>query len=274
MSLSDQQLLNAVRTLAEKASQAVLAVYRGCDGFDVQTKLDNTPLTEADLASHQIICEGLDALQPQYPVLSEESEAISFEERQQWQRYWLVDPLDGTKEFIERTDEFSILIALIDNHQPILGVVYAPVLEECYFALRGEGAFHQTADGKVHKLSVSSINKQKLRIIASRRHGVNKFAPFLEGFDGHEIVNRGSALKLAAIATAEADIYPRFGFTSEWDTAAGQCILEEAGGKVMNLEGEVLQYNTKESLRNPEFIAVGDVSYDWLTAIKALAIKQ
>lgn len=268
MELFELELLNSVKNIAYQAGEAVLKIYRQSASVAIATKMDSTPLTEADLTAHNIISKGLHALTPQYPILSEESDEISFSERQQWTRYWLVDPLDGTKEFLERTDEFSVLIALIENHQPIMGVIYAPVLQQWYFAWSEHGAFQQTLGEQPLALRTDDVNLENLRIIASRRHGVNKFAPFLPGFDQYTVLSRGSALKFAAIAADEADIYPRFGPTSEWDTAAGQCIVEEAGGKVMNLQGEVLQYNTKESLRNPEFIVVGDAGYDWLANFK------
>lgn len=259
-----EKLLGSAKHIAKEAGEAILAIYNHTDFLTIQTKIDQTPLTQADLISHNMIVAALSKLEPCYPLLSEESEAIDFSERASWDRYWLVDPLDGTKEFIERTDEFSVLIALIEHHQPILGVIYAPVLRESYYAYLGGGAYKEDATGKISALKVRTLTKS-LRIITSRRHGLSKFQPFMKQFAEHEIVNRGSALKFAAVAGGEVDIYPRFGPTSEWDTAAGQCIVQEAGGKVMNLAGEALQYNTKSSLENPEFMVVGDTAHDWLT---------
>lgn len=266
-------LLPDVKRIAKQAGQAVLDIYNAEQTITVATKKDDTPLTAADLASNTVITAELQKLTPLYPILSEESVNIPFAERKDWTRYWLVDPLDGTKEFIERTDEFSILIALIDKHQPIMGVIYAPVLNETYHAIKDKGAFYENANGEQFPLTSQAVS-ENLRIIASRRHGANKFSPFLKDFVEHQIVSRGSALKFAAIARGEADIYPRFGPTSEWDTAAGQCIVEEAGGKVMNLNGEVLQYNTKESLLNPEFVVIGDTTHDWLANMQQLGITS
>lgn len=266
----EKNLLEDIKKIAHRAGEAVLKIYQQTESKAIATKADDTPLTEADLIAHKIIVEGLQALMPRYPILSEESADISFTERKQWKKYWLVDPIDGTKEFLERTDEFSILIALIENHEPIMGVVYAPVLQQWYYAAKNQGAFQQTVGSKPQMLRTGTLNFNNLRIIASRRHGLTRFTPLLTDFEQHAVINRGSALKFTAVASSEADIYPRFGLTSEWDTAAGQCIVEEAGGKVMTLDGEVLQYNTKESLINPEFIVVGDPTYDWLSNIKKL----
>jgi 3'(2'), 5'-bisphosphate nucleotidase len=273
--MTDQllKLLPEIKQITKQAGRAVLDIYNADESVQVATKKDNTPLTSADLAAHKIIMQGLQQLKPAYPLLSEESIGISFDDRKNWQRYWLVDPLDGTKEFIEQTDEFSILIALIDNHKPIMGVIYAPVLDEIYYAITGHGAFYQKAYNEPVAITVTAVT-DNLRIISSRRHGQSKFVPFLTDFIAHQIVNRGSALKFAAIAMGEADIYPRFGPTSEWDTAAGQCIVTEAGGKVMDLSGKVLQYNTKESLLNPEFVVVGDPSRDWLANMQRLGITS
>lgn len=273
MNSTNQPLLEQVKAIAHAAGEAILQVYRGVALFDIQNKADNTPITNADRVAHNIIVQALAKLQPQCPVLSEESEGKAFSERQQWQRYWLVDPLDGTKEFIEGTDEFSVLIALIEQHTPIMGVIYAPVTHTYYFAERGCGAFKQVADAIPEPIQTAAVNTDHLRIIASRRHTKVKALTQLDTFASHDVVHLGSALKFAAVASGEADIYPRFGLTSEWDTAAGQCIVEEAGGKVMNLFGEVLQYNTKESLLNPEFVVVGDPDYPWLRDINALLSK-
>lgn len=256
-----KRLLPHVITLAKQASEKILELYEGV--IKVETKIDLTPLTAADLAAHQILTKGLQQLTPQLPVLTEETETIPFEVRSTWQRYWLVDPLDGTKEFIEKNGEFTVNIALIENHQPVLGIVYAPALNICYFAVRGEGAFKQEQDNAPQKIHVQQQMLTPIKITISRRHGLNKLQGLLQQFNAHTILHCGSALKFGLVAEGKADIYPRLGPTSEWDSAAAQCIVEEAGGAVIDLAGNPLRYNTKASLLNPEFLAVGDVSHNW-----------
>ncbi len=198
--------------------------------------------------------------------MSEESTDIPFSERAEWQRYWLVDPLDGTKEFIKRTGDFTVNIALIDNHHPVLGVVYAPTSSNCYFAMRDAGAFKQLADGTRIALKTRSCPKDNLRVIGSRRHGVSELQTFLNRLGHFEMIAMGSSLKFCRVAEGEADVYPRFGLTSEWDTAAAQCVLEQAGGAVFDTYGLPLQYNTRDSLLNPHFLAVGDIRHEWLAS--------
>jgi len=259
-------LLSNIITIAQQASQQILTIYHG--DFSSQLKTDKTPITAADLAAHETITKGLKQLTPDLPILSEESASIPFAERQQWQRYWLVDPLDGTKEFIAKNDEFTINIALIENHKPILGVIFAPVLNICYFATHEQGAFKQIGNSMPEKMHARAWQGGKLTIASSRRHGVDKLQNFLQQFSDYSVLYRGSALKFGLIAEGAADVYLRLGPTSEWDTAAGQCILEEVGGAVMDLNGNSFCYNTKESLLNPEFFAVGDKAHDWANYLK------
>lgn len=250
-------MLSDLQSLAKKAGEAILTVYRS-DDWGVQEKSDSSPLTKADLLSHNIIVEGLRQLTPNLPVLSEESKEISWEERKQWSEYWLVDPLDGTKEFVNKTDEFTVNIALIKEHQPIIGIVYAPVLNVMYVAEQGKGAY-KVEDGQKQVIRVSQKLLKKVKVVASRRHGDNKdLQKFLDQFDEYELINIGSSLKICLVAEGKADFYPRFGLTSEWDTAAAQCVLEEADGGLIALSGShsgALSYNQKESLLNPCFIA-------------------
>ena len=254
-------LLKPVLALAQKAGEAVLQIYNQEVKTAVTLKADRTPVTAADLASHDILVAGLQKLTPGIPVLSEESAAIPFAERQHWQQYWLIDPVDGTMEFIEGTDEFVINIALIEKHTAVLGMIYAPVTKIAYEATRGCGAFKHTAEGTYEFIKTREMTNSII-IALSRRHG-NGTRKFLERFGNYELLLRGSALKFGLLAEGLADIYPRLGPTSEWDTAAGQCILEEAGGQVVDFSGVPLQYNTKDSLENPPFIAVGDGKLEW-----------
>lgn len=256
------QYLKQAYTLAEQAGEAILAVYAS-DDFEVSIKDDNTPLTKADVLANQVIVDGLKALTPDIPILSEEFTEVPYSERKMWNQYWLIDPLDGTKEFIDRTGEFTVNIALIDGDQAMLGVVYVPVLGEGYEACRGCGAFKRSKDGTYNFINARPRPENNVKVAISRRHG-NSSAQLLEKLGSHELIHKGSALKICLVAEGEADIYPRFGPTSEWDTAAGQCILEEAGGRLMNFKGEELRYNQKASTLNPEFLAVGDSSHDWL----------
>ena len=253
-------LLPQVVSLARDAGASVMTIYE-TGNVDVQIKADASPLTQADLASHRIIVEGLSRLTPDWPILSEESTKIPFEQRSAWQRYWLVDPLDGTKEFINRTGEFTVNIALIENGFPILGVVYAPVIDRMYFALAGSGAFRET-DGKASQVRVCDYKSGTVRIVASRSHRGEKLDAFLTRIGEHEAVSMGSSLKLCLVAEGCADLYPRLGPTMEWDTAAAQCVVEVAGGAVEDINGIRLRYN-KPDLLNPEFMVSGNPPFPW-----------
>ncbi len=253
--------------LARCAGDAVMNVY--AQDFAVYEKQDRSPLTEADLASHRLITETLATLTPDVPVLSEESAALPWEERRTWRRYWLVDPLDGTKEFVKRNGEFTVNIALIEDHAPVLGVVYAPVLKTLYWGVQGEGAWQD--DGGVQRLEPLPFpaDTGPWKIVGSRSHGSAAFDAFVSQFERVEAVPVGSSLKFCLVAAGEAHLFPRFGPTSEWDTAAGQCVVEAAGGAVYNLEsGEPLRYNTKTSLLNPHFLVTAEPSTRFLKASK------
>jgi 3'(2'), 5'-bisphosphate nucleotidase len=255
-----QALLPQVCTIAREAARAILAVYE--NDFEVARKDDRSPLTEADLAAHHVIVDGLRALTPDVPILSEESASIAWVERQRWTRYWLVDPLDGTREFDKRNGEFTVNIALIDGDRPVLGVVQTPVTGEIVWASLGEGAWTAGQDGEPRRCHTRP-RANPLIVAGSRSHGDPRLVDLLGRIGPHDIVPLGSSLKFLRIATAQADLYVRLGRTSEWDTAAAQCVLEEAGGAVIDLDGQPLRYNRKESLLNPEFIACGDPRQDW-----------
>ena len=246
--------------IARDAGAAIMEVY--AQDFDVEAKADASPLTAADMAAHRIICARLAALTPDIPVLSEESATIDWATRRGWSRYWLVDPLDGTREFVKKNGEFTVNIALIDGDASIMGVVYAPALDYMVHAERGVGAFVRDGTSDV-ALMTQQPAPTPLRVAASRSHLDARTAAALEKMGATERIGMGSSLKFCRIAEGRMDVYPRFGPTSEWDTAAAQCVLEAAGGVVLTLDGAALRYNTKESLLNPHFIALGDGKLSW-----------
>ncbi|MCX7562943.1 3'(2'),5'-bisphosphate nucleotidase CysQ [Xanthomonadaceae bacterium XH05] len=248
--------------IAREAGAAILDVY-GQD-FSVDAKDDHSPLTAADLAAHRIILHGLMQLTPGVPVLSEEGAKIDWATRRQWMCYWLVDPLDGTREFVKRNGEFTVNIALIEQGEPVLGIVHAPVLDYLVHAQQGAGCWlRDTATGEDMRLATQRPAVAPLRVAASRSHLDERTARALEAIGEHEHHSLGSSLKFCRIAEGRADVYPRFGPTSEWDTAAGQCVLEAAGGVVLDLAGEPFRYNRGPSLLNPDFIALGDPDLPW-----------
>jgi 3'(2'), 5'-bisphosphate nucleotidase len=254
------ELREACLRLATAAGAAILEVY--AQDFDVEHKDDNSPLTQADLASHRIIVEGLRALAPDIPVLSEEDADIPWSVRRTWNRHWLVDPLDGTREFVKKNGEFTVNIALVEDGVPVLGVVYAPVFDYLLHAERGAGAFLREAGGDIALLTRRPATAP-LRVAASRSHLDERTAAALQRMGETERHGLGSSLKFCRIAEGRIDVYPRFGPTSEWDTAAAQCVLEGAGGVVLRLDGRPLDYNRKENILNPDFIALGDAGLPW-----------
>ncbi len=252
-------LLPQVVSLARSAGDAILRVYNR--NFSVQQKEDASPLTAADVASHRLIVEKLARLTPDVPRLSEEGADIPFVERQEWRRFWLIDPLDGTKEFVKRNGEFTVNIALIDNGRPVLGVVHAPVLQKTYYAAEGCGAWLGT--GGVPQPLRTVKTAQTPRLVVSRSHVTPELEAFLRKLPAHDALNIGSSLKLCLVAEGKADFYPRIGPTSEWDTAAGHCVVEQAGGSVTDTSFRPLRYNTHETLLNPHFLVIGDPAYPW-----------
>lgn len=248
--------------LAKQAGSAILNIYQ--QDFAVVDKTDNSPLTEADLAANDVILAGLSSMTPNVPVLSEESSEVAAAVRHRWQTYWLVDPLDGTREFVKRNGEFTVNIALIENGQPVLGVVYAPVLARCYSGIAGIGAWRQDGDTAEQAIKVRVPAHPPFRVVGSRSHAGDSLSTLLAKLGSAQIISMGSSLKLCLVAEGAADLYPRLGPTSEWDTAAAQAVVEAAGGRVTDTDGQVLRYNAKESLLNPHFLVLGDATIDWL----------
>ena len=244
-------LIEQLIEISKEAGKAILEVYN--TDFDYQLKEDLSPLTKADTLSNNIICERLKALTPNIPILSEENSDIPFNIRSVWKQYWLVDPLDGTKEFIKKNDEFTVNIALIENNNPMIGLIHNPVLNTTYWGSE-LGTFLSKKNNNPQKIAVQKSQLVKSRIICSRSHKNEELEVYLRSIGKHQIIHAGSSLKFCSIASGESDIYPRFNPTSEWDTAAGQCIVESAGGTVETLDGERMQYNKKQSLINPGFI--------------------
>ncbi|MBI3610054.1 MAG: 3'(2'),5'-bisphosphate nucleotidase CysQ [Nitrospirae bacterium] len=257
---ADKRMLRDAVALAEKAGAAIMAVYTGGD-IGTTYKKDNSPLTRADTASHQVILDGLQKMSPARPVLSEESDAVPYEVRRSWESFWLVDPLDGTKEFIKGNGEFTVNIALIEDRTAVLGVVHAPTLGVTYYAMKGRGAFKQTRETTT-QIRTGDYRRGNLRIVASRSNGGEILESFLRKIGTAECVRIGSSLKFCWVAEGAAHLYPRFGPTMEWDTAAAQCVVEAAGGSVTDLEGKSLHYN-KADLVNPDFIVSGSPAFHW-----------
>ena len=256
-------LLDPVVTIARKAGDEILKIYESAD-FGVETKADHSPLTAADRASHEVIVRELAALTPDIPIMSEESAAIPYEERSSWSEYWLVDPLDGTKEFIKRNGEFTVNIALIRGHDAVLGVVHVPVKDDDYYGCRDHGAFLRRAGGAAEIIRAHADTAEPVRVVGSRSHRGASLEAFLDRVGPHEMVPMGSSLKLCLVASGDADVYPRLGPTSEWDTAAAQAVVECAGGVVVDLEGQPIRYNTRPEVLNPFFLVYGDTNRDLL----------
>ncbi|WP_194950334.1 3'(2'),5'-bisphosphate nucleotidase CysQ [Vibrio hibernica] len=258
-------LLPDVIQIAREAGQRILEIYHSKD-YQSFVKEDDTPVTSADFAAHKIITQRLPELTPDIPVLSEEAADISLKDRAQWDRYWLVDPLDGTQEFIARSGDFATVIALIENNRPIMGVVYAPVSGVTYFAYDGKGSWkipEMDEHIRIHTHKHETAD-QSISIAISRRQNINNMTKKLSPARNYELVPLGSAaLKACLVAEGAVDCYIRLGPTGEWDTAATQCIVEEAGGRILNTELEPLSYNERETLENPNFIVLGDESMDW-----------
>lgn len=250
-----------VLDIAREAGRAILAVYH--QDFSVGHKDDSSPLTIADLASHRVIAQRLGEMDPEVPILSEEGAEIPFAQRSQWQRYWLVDPLDGTREFVKRNGEFTVNIALIEQGRPVLGVVHVPVSGTSYLGLVGQGAWKIDELGHELPIRVAEQRPAKVRVAGSRSHAGDSLERFLQRLGDHEMASMGSSLKLCLVAEGAADVYPRLGPTSEWDTAAAQAVVEAAGGLVTDTQLRPLRYNTKESLLNPHFLVFGDRGENW-----------
>jgi len=263
-----KELVNPVCEIAKQAGAEIMKIY--AEGFEIEEKKDHSPLTTADLASHTLIIEKLAELTPDIPILSEESASIAYAERSSWTNYWLIDPLDGTREFIKRNGEFTVNIALITEHKSSLGVVYLPVKDICYFGARNSGAYKQNQQQSAEKIqSRKSSPKNKPTICGSRSHAGKSLQALQDKIGEFDLISMGSSIKMCLVAEGVADIYPRFGPTSEWDTAAAHCVVNEAGGVIVNTDLETLPYNTKDSLLNPSFLAVGDLNKQWQEFLRA-----
>ncbi len=259
------RLIEPVVTIARAAGEEILEVY--ATDFAVQSKADESPLTQADLASHHAIVEGLSALTPDLPIISEESGLPPYEERGEWPEYWLIDPLDGTKEFVKRNGEFTVNVALIRGAKPLFGVVHVPVTGKTYIGCEGHGA--ELRDGALEPVAirVSDESASPARVVGSRSHRSPGLDQFLGGLGESEMIPMGSSLKFCIVAEGKADVYPRFGPTSEWDTAAAQAVVEQAGGSVVTMDGAALAYNTKADILNPWFLVAGPRDRDWLALV-------
>ena len=248
----------AVIVLARAAATEILAVYDSA--FAIEHKDDRSPLTAADLASHRCIVAGLQALTPDIPVLSEESKDIDIAARREWTTFWLVDPLDGTREFIKRNGEFTVNIALVVDGVATWGVIQQPVTGALWHGGAAVGAFLREGDAADVAIHARIPASEPLRIAASRSHRDERTQAVLDALPGSDVVGCGSSLKFCRIADGGIDLYPRFGPTSEWDTAAGQAILEGAGGAVLAPDGRPFRYNQRDTLLNGDFVALGDIA--------------
>ncbi len=256
-----QELREGAIAVARDAAAAILDIYE--HAFDVVHKADASPLTAADLAAHHCIVDGLERLTPDIPVLSEEAaEDAPYDLRRQWQRLWLVDPLDGTREFVKRNGEFTVNLALIEHGIAVFGIVLAPVGGALWCGERGRGAFRRDAN-RDSAIRTTQPAATPLRVAASRSHRDPRTEAMMQRIGDTEAMALGSSLKFCRLAEGGMDVYPRFGPTSEWDTAAGQCVLEAAGGCVIDPKGRPLRYNQRETLLNGDFLALGDPDLPW-----------
>ena len=262
----NEQLIISTVEIAKEAGEAITEIYNS--DFDYQLKKDLSPITAADNLSHIIITKRLKILTPEIPILSEENCDIPYKIRANWTKYWLVDPLDGTKEFIKRNGEFTVNIALIENNTPIFGVIHLPVTSETYWGSQVNGSFYSNKNNDVERISVSDNHQNPMRIVASRSHPSEMLNSLLEKLVDYEIIEVGSSIKFCHIASGQADCYPRFGPTSEWDTAAGEAIVRFAGGQIVTTNGNSIKYNLKGNYLNPNFI----VSNDKINADRILSL--
>ena len=280
--LLTRELLQTVAEIAQRAGASIMEVYTRSESPEVLHKADNSPLTQADMQANALIVDALQALSPHLPVLSEESPAVPYEQRRQWQQYWLVDPLDGTREFLSRNGEFTVNIALIDHGAPVLGVVLVPVSGVIYagFCGDGAGAWRVDSAGSWQAITCARLpdpafwHQYSLRVVSSRRHGEAELASMMTGLSQRfaKIVRvpMGSSLKMCLLAEGAADFYPRLAPTSEWDTAAAHAVLRAAGGEIYDLSLNPLVYNRKSDMLNPYFLATADMSTHWLDVLNEL----
>lgn len=265
--------MEALLALVEQAGKAIMDIYS--QDFEVQTKSDDSPLTQADLAAHRILESGLQELAPGIPVFSEEGVAPDYAERQTWGRYWLIDPLDGTKEFVSRNGEFTVNVALIEQHRAVLGFVGVPARNVLFWGDVNSGQAWRRQQGATTSIRTRHYRaSEPLVVVASRNHGGERLERYLEAiatrFGPVDRTPVGSSLKLCILAEGKADLYPRLGLTSEWDIAAAHAVLAAAGGDLWAADGAPMRYNAKESVLNPEFIAVGDATFGWREKLPAV----
>lgn len=256
------RLLHRVLAACREASARILEVYRRAD-FDIEHKGDDSPLTAADMASHHCLVAALNALTPAIPILSEESAEVDFETRSGWGELWVVDPLDGTREFIKRNGEFTINVALVREQRPVLGVIAVPVTGEAFSGVEGQGALRWRDRMQPEPIMTRRPPADPPVVLGSRSHANPRTEAYFELLGPHYRTSRGSALKFCAVACGEADFYPRLGPTSEWDTAAGEAIVRAAGGRVWMPDGRALRYNARPSILNGDFLVAGDPDFDW-----------
>lgn len=256
-----KELINPVVQIAYQAGKKIMEIYDA--GYAVEEKADHTPVTEADTAANNIIESCLRELTPHLPILTEETKPTPYSVRKTWERYWLIDPLDGTREFIKRNGEFTVNIALIDGDESVMGVVYAPVIGVLYYAAKGQGAFKKSSTNQPKAIHVRDKCADTTIVACGRSCPTETMQHFVKNLGAHKIIHVGSALKSCLVAEGKADIYARLGPTSEWDTAAAQCIVEEAGGMITDTKMQRLCYNTKDDLLNPHFFVAGDQSINW-----------
>ena len=264
MKFNDEKIILELLNIAIDSGTEILKIYE--NEIIVNSKEDKSPITQADIKSNNLIVNRLKKFDPNIPILSEES-LVEWENRKNWDKYWLIDPLDGTKEFINKNGEFTVNISLIKNNYPMFGIIYAPVKSLLYYGLKNYGSYKLKTNSNLislsdfNKLNINNEKKSKIRIIGSRSHSNKAFQIWIENkFTSFELITIGSSLKFCILAEGKADIYPRLGPTSEWDIAAGHIILEEAGGKLKTIDNKDILYNTKEDILNPDFIAYGNLS--------------
>ncbi len=264
MNLNNQEVVLDILNIAIDAGKEILKIYK--KNFNVDLKEDNSPITEADINSNNLIKKRLIEIEKNIPILTEEN-LVNWETRRVWKKYWLIDPLDGTKEFVNRNGEFTVNISLIENNLPIFGVIYAPEKSLLYYGIKKNGSYKLITQDNINtltefkKININKNTASKIKIIGSRSHSNKDFQMWVEkNFSQYEFISIGSSLKFCFLAEGTADIYPRLGPTSEWDIAAGHVILEEAGGKLKSIDNTEILYNTKENIINPNFLAYGNAA--------------
>ncbi|MEW9797741.1 3'(2'),5'-bisphosphate nucleotidase CysQ [Alteromonas sp. CYL-A6] len=259
------ELLSLAKDVAREAGEAVLTVYDNGD-YDAYSKADASPVTSADYLANDIINKRLNAATPDIPILSEENKQAALAERKHWQRYWLIDPIDGTQEFIARSGDFAVNIALIENNEPVIGVIFWPPGQTLYYASKGQGAYKQCPDEekRIHVRKLDDPHNSVVMIAISRRQSRHKVISRLCAKRVYQTLPLGScSLKACFIAEGKADVFMRIGVTGEWDTGASQCIVSEAGGSILAVDFEPLTYNQRHTLENPDFVVLGDPSVPW-----------